>query len=88
MPQTGRSEEQSSLLIDALMQSDLYEHPVSHIQLIETHISWVILTGYFVYKIKKPLDLGFLDFSSLEKRRFYCAEEVRLNLPLPPDIYL
>lgn len=57
-------------------------------ELIETHISWVLLADDLVYKIKKPLDLGFLDFSTLEKRRFYCDEELRLNRRLAPDIYL
>src|SRR5574340_394953 len=54
----------------------------------ETHISWVLLTGHDAYKIKKSLDLGFLDFSTLELRRFYCAEELRLNRRLAPDLYL
>jgi len=54
----------------------------------ETHISWVLLAGNDAYKIKKSLDLGFLDFSTLEKRRFYCEEELRLNRRLAPDIYL
>lgn len=57
-------------------------------QLIETHISWVILAGEYAYKLKKPLDLGFLDFSTLEKRRFCCEEEIRLNHRLAPQIYL
>ena len=56
--------------------------------LIETHISWVLLSGDTVYKIKKALDLGFLDFSTLAKRKFYCEEEIRLNRRLAPDIYL
>jgi len=56
--------------------------------LIETHISWVILAGQFAYKIKKPLDLGFLDFSTLEKRQHCCEEEIRLNRRLAPDVYL
>lgn len=60
----------------------------SPIQLIETHISWVILTPDFAFKFKKPVQLGFLDFSSLEQRRFYCEEEVRLNRRLAPDMYL
>ena len=74
--------------IAALLKADSFEHPVDDIKLVETHISWVILTGQFAYKIKKPVDLGFVDFSSLEKRRFYCEEEVRLNRRLAPDIYL
>ena len=48
-------------------------------QLLETHISWVLLAGDYAWKIKKPVDFGFLDFSSLDKRRFYCEEELRLN---------
>jgi aminoglycoside phosphotransferase family enzyme/predicted kinase len=57
-------------------------------KIIETHISWVILTDKYAYKIKKPLDLGFLDFSSLAKRKFYCEEEIRLNKIFAPDLYL
>lgn len=75
-------------LISALLQPQRYPHPVSRCELIETHISWVILAGEFAYKIKKPLDLGFLDFSTLEKRRFCCEEEVRLNHRTAPGIYL
>ncbi|MGZ5006949.1 MAG: bifunctional aminoglycoside phosphotransferase/ATP-binding protein [Methylobacter sp.] len=56
--------------------------------IIETHISWVLLTDAYVYKIKKPVDFGFLDFSSLEKRRFCCNEELRLNKRLASDLYL
>ena len=56
--------------------------------MIETHISWILLTGEFAYKIKKPLDLGFLDFSTLDKRLAACREEVRLNRRLAPDIYI
>lgn len=56
--------------------------------LIETHISWVILAGEFAYKLKKPLDLGFLDFSTPEKRQLCCQEEIRLNSRLAPAIYL
>jgi aminoglycoside phosphotransferase family enzyme/predicted kinase len=54
----------------------------------ETHISWVLLAGNDAYKIKKAVDLGFLDFSTLEARRFYCTEELRLNRRLAPDLYL
>ncbi|MDX1698677.1 MAG: AAA family ATPase, partial [Thiohalobacterales bacterium] len=75
-------------LIDALLHAEVYPHPVRDLQLVETHISWVILTGDYAYKIKKPVDLGFLDFTTLEKRRFFCQEELRLNRRLAPDIYL
>jgi hypothetical protein len=61
---------------------------VDDIRVIETHISWVILTGKFAYKIKKPVNLGFVDFTSLEKRRFCCHEELRLNRRLAPQLYL
>ena len=57
-------------------------------EVIETHISWVLLTGPYAYKIKKPMDFGFLDFTSLDKRRFYCNEELRLNQRLTDDLYL
>ncbi len=76
------------LNILALLEPRAYPHPVKSCELIETHISWVILTGEFAYKIKKPVDLGFLDFSTLEKRLFYCREELRLNRRLAANIYL
>lgn len=56
--------------------------------IIETHISWVLLTGQYAYKIKKPVNFGFLDFSTLEKRLFCCNEELRLNRRLAADLYL
>ena len=76
------------LNVDALLDSQNYNHPVTCIELLETHISWVILTGLYAYKIKKPVNLGFLDFSTLPKRRHFCEEELRLNRRLAPDIYL
>ncbi|WP_126454702.1 AAA family ATPase [Sulfuriflexus mobilis] len=79
---------QQPALIRSMMQPALYGAPVEKCQLIETHISWVILTGPYAYKIKKPVNLGFLDFSTLEKRHLYCDEEVRLNRRLAADIYL
>lgn len=75
-------------LIQALQNPALYNHPVSHFQVIETHISWVLLTGDYAYKIKKPIDLGFLNFSSLAKRHHYCLLELKLNRRLAPQIYL
>jgi aminoglycoside phosphotransferase family enzyme/predicted kinase len=66
----------------------VYPHPVDRVEHIETHISHILLAGDYAYKLKKPLDLGFLDFSTLEKRRFFCEEEVRLNRRLAPHIYL
>jgi hypothetical protein len=57
------------------------------VELIETHISWVLLVGARVYKVKKPVNLGFLDFTSLARRRQACEDEVRLNRRLAPDVY-
>lgn len=75
-------------LITALQNPKSYDHPVSEVRLFETHISWVILTGEYAYKIKKPVDLGFLDFSSLELRKHYCDQELLLNRRLAPELYL
>jgi aminoglycoside phosphotransferase family enzyme/predicted kinase len=75
-------------LLDELLDPRCYPHPVKKVRLIETHISWVLLAGRYAYKIKKSLDLGFLDYSSLASRRHYCEEEVRLNRRLAPQIYL
>lgn len=75
-------------IFQAMEDPLFYPHPVSIIQQMDTHISKVFLTGDYVYKIKKPVDLGFLDFSSLEKRRYYCCREIILNRRLTKDIYL
>jgi len=58
------------------------------VEMVETHISWVLLSGEYAYKIKKAVDFGFLDFSTLAQRRFYCHEELRLNRRLAPQLYL
>ena len=75
-------------LIGALLDPVRYPHPVESVKLLETHISWVLLAGDYVYKIKKPVDFGFLDFSELSRRQFFCHEELRLNRRLAPDLYL
>ena len=75
-------------LTEALTASRCYPHPVSSVSVIETHISWVLLTGGYAYKIKKPVNLGFLDFTTLASRRHYCGEELRLNRRLAPELYL
>lgn len=75
-------------LIRGLENPACYEHAAGPFRSIETHISHILLTGEYAYKIKKPLDLGFLDFSSLDKRLHACQDEVRLNRRLAPDIYL
>src|SRR5690606_33332261 len=75
-------------LVRALRDPRCYPHETARIEVIETHISYVILTGLFAYKLKKPLTLPFLDFSTLERRRHFCEEELRLNRRLAPDLYL
>ncbi len=74
--------------VSELLKPDAYPHAVGRVQLIETHISWVFLTGQYAYKIKKPVDLGFVDFSSLDRRKYFCEEELRLNRRNSDDIYL
>jgi len=77
-----------NLLIKNLLTAAAFDHPVEQCKLLETHISWIILTGNYAYKIKKPVDFGFLDYSTLAKRKFYCEEEVRLNQFLASELYL
>ncbi|GGD08139.1 bifunctional aminoglycoside phosphotransferase/ATP-binding protein [Halopseudomonas salina] len=78
----------SQTLLKALQNPDLFDHPVTSFTLMETHISWVLLTGDYVYKIKKPVNFGFLDYSTLDRRQHFCHEEVRLNRRLAPELYL
>jgi aminoglycoside phosphotransferase family enzyme/predicted kinase len=75
-------------LIQHLQSAVCFPHTTGEFEVFETHISYVLLTGDFVYKFKKPVDLGFLDFTTLEKRKFYCEEELRLNRRLAPKMYL
>ncbi|MFZ1538111.1 MAG: AAA family ATPase [Chromatiaceae bacterium] len=75
-------------MIDGLRLPIAYPHPVAGVEHIETHISHVFLAGDYAYKIKKPVNLGFLDFSTLERRHFFCREELRLNARLAPRLYL
>jgi len=75
-------------LIRNLLQAEVFPGCSDRPKLIETHISWVFLAGDFAYKIKKPVDLGFLNFSTLELRRHFCAEELRLNRHFAPSLYL
>jgi uncharacterized protein len=65
-----------------------YPHQPTEVRAIQTHISWVFIASPFVFKLKKPLNLGFLDFSTLERRRHFCQREVELNRRLAPEIYL
>lgn len=70
------------------MRPDAYPEEVDRIRRVETHVSHLFFTGDHVYKVKKPVDYGFLDFTSLEKRRYYCDREVTLNSRISPDVYL
>ncbi|HZN27335.1 MAG TPA: AAA family ATPase [Burkholderiales bacterium] len=78
----------ASPVIAALLRPDAYPHPAENVEMLETHISWVFLAGAYAYKIKKPVDLGFVDFTTLEKRRHFCEDELRLNRRLAPQIYV
>lgn len=75
-------------LIADLSRSEAYPYAVELVALEETHISLAFLAGDFVYKVKKPVNFGFLDFSTLEQRRFFCEEELRLNRRLTHGVYL
>ena len=75
-------------LVQALLKRKAYPNKPQYVELVQTQISFVFLLGEYVYKVKKPVDFGYLDFSTLEKRRFYCEQEVSLNRRLSPEIYL
>ncbi len=75
-------------LIEALSATSAYPLAVETVEVLHTHISVVFLAGQFAYKIKKPVDLGFVDYSTLERRRHFCEDEIRLNRRLAPEIYL
>lgn len=83
------SDSELPLLIQQMLQPGFYPHPVVEpIQLIQTHASYVLLTGDRAYKLKKPVNFGFLDYSTLKKRQYFCSEELRLNQRGAPDLYL
>jgi aminoglycoside phosphotransferase family enzyme len=75
-------------VVEALMKPEAYDEEPGDIELVQTHISFVFLTRNFVYKVKKAVNLGFLDFTTLEKRRFFCEKELKLNRRLCGDMYL
>ncbi len=75
-------------LLAALREPARYAHAVERVELLQTHISCILLAGDYAYKIKKPVNLGFLDFSTLAARRHYCEEELRLNRRTAPALYL
>jgi len=75
-------------IVEALMKPEAYDEDPGQIELVQTHISFVFLTKNFVYKVKKAVNLGFLDFTTLEKRRFFCEKELELNRRLCGDMYI
>lgn len=88
MPDDAAPRVDLDTIVRGLSDPEAYPHPVTELEVLHTHISVVFRTGDVVYKVKKPLDLGFLDFTTLERRRRFCREEVRLNRRLAPDVYL
>ena len=75
-------------LIESLLHPAAYPHAVGDVELLETHISWILLAGDYAYKLKKPVRLAFLDYSTLELRRECCLKELQLNRRLAPELYL
>lgn len=75
-------------IVEALMKPEAYDDDPGEIELMQTHISFIFLTQKFVYKVKKAVDLGFLDFTTLEKRRYFCQKELEINRKLCRDMYL
>ena len=75
-------------LVEQLSDPAFYPEPTSSVEVVQTHISTIYLTDHLAYKVKKPVDFGFLDYTTLEKRRTMCEREVTLNRRLCPDTYL
>lgn len=74
-------------VLKSLLKAEAYSEPTTRVEMVQTHVSWIFLTDSHAYKIKKPVDFGFLNFSTIDRRRFYCNEEVKYNRRLCPDIY-
>ena len=90
---TGREAQANAVsktpaLVEALLKPETYPHNPKKVELVQTQMSFLFLTGDYVYKVKKPVNLGYLDYTTLEKRRFFCHQEIELNRRLCPDIYL
>ena len=75
-------------VVEALLKPQAYPHKPQKIELVQTQMSFIFLTGEYVYKVKKPVNLGYLDYTTLEKRHFFCRQELELNRRLCPDVYL
>ena len=75
-------------MVQALLEPKAYPDMPQSIELVQTQMSFVFLADNYVYKVKKPVDLGYLDYTTLEKRQFFCNQEIKLNRRLCPDVYL
>ncbi|HDD46127.1 MAG TPA: hypothetical protein ENG42_01510 [Candidatus Aenigmarchaeota archaeon] len=75
-------------IFKALMNKEAYDNTPRHVKVIQTHISWVFLTGKYAYKVKKPVNFGFLDFTTLRKRAYYCRREFEINRMFSPELYI
>ena len=75
-------------IVRALLESRAYPHKPQKVELVQTQMSFIFLTGEYVYKIKKPVNLGYLDYTTLEKRLYFCDQELELNRRLCPGAYL
>ena len=85
----GATGHESGTMLEDLLRPEAYPAPrPTRVDLVTTHISWVFLTDHDVWKVKRPVDYGFLDYATVERRRHFCEEEVRLNCRLAPDVYL
>ena len=76
-----------SKLVESMLKPEFYPHRPETVELIQTHISFIFIAGDLVYKVKKAVDFGFLDFTTLEKRKYYCDKEILLNRRFAPDVY-
>ncbi|MDH5364058.1 MAG: hypothetical protein OEW82_02670 [Dehalococcoidia bacterium] len=89
LPKTGNlAKGKLPPIAEALLKPEAYPRKPQKIELIQTQMSFIFLTGDYVYKVKKPVNLGYLDYTSLEKRRFFCHQELELNRRLCPSVYL
>jgi len=85
---TDDSSKRQARLVRFLQSPSSYPHHPIGVRVIQTHISWVFMASPFVFKVKKPVNMGFLDFSTLEKRQYFCQRELELNRRLCPEVYL
>ena len=82
------AEDQLPEAAQALLDPQIYPDKTAGVKMMQTQMSFIFLTGQYVYKVKKPVNLGYLDYTTLEKRRFFCEQEVALNRRLCPEAYL